>query len=193
VGVVLSVVEPVGRAVDPAARFDELFRGLYPGLFGLTYRLLGDRQETEDTLQEAFLKLANAAVLQRPDQEVAAWLRRVCLNLGFNRLRDRRRARERLEQAGRLETDAVGDEAADPPDALLRQEARAHVRRILAGLSERQRNCLLLRHSGHSYAEIAATLDVAVGSVGVLLARAERAFRESYEEHDDDQSSADLS
>ena len=36
---------------------------------------------------------------------------------------------------------------------------------------------LLLRHAGHSYLEIAATLGVAVGSVGVILARAERAFR----------------
>jgi RNA polymerase sigma-70 factor (ECF subfamily) len=40
---------------------------------------------------------------------------------------------------------------------------------------------LLLRHAGYSYAEIAATLEVAVGSVGVLLARAEHAFRASYE------------
>ena len=38
----------------------------------------------------------------------------------------------------------------------------------------------LLRHSGYSYTEIAATLGIAVGSVGVLLARAESAFRVHY-------------
>ena len=65
---------------------------------------------------------------------------------------------------------------------VLSREARDEVRLALAELPERQRNCVLLRHSGYSYAEIAATVGVAVGSVGVLLARGERAFREIYEE-----------
>ena len=64
--------------------------------------------------------------------------------------------------------------------AELRQEEQAEVRRALAELPERQRTCLLLRHSGYSYAEIAATLGVATGSVGVLLARGEQAFRAIY-------------
>ncbi len=58
------------------------------------------------------------------------------------------------------------------------------MRRALAALPERQRDCLLLRHSGCSYAEIAAALGIAIGSVGVILARAERAFRESYRERE---------
>jgi RNA polymerase sigma factor (sigma-70 family) len=133
------------------------------------------------------LKLAEAPILERPDDEVAAWLRRVCLNLGSNRLRERRRARERLERAGRLELVEIGGERGDPSQALLRQEQQTKVRALLAGLPERQRDCLLLRHSGYSYAEIAATLGLALGSVGVLLARAERAFRDTYREHDDDE------
>jgi len=60
------------------------------------------------------------------------------------------------------------------------ERCRAAVRRALAEVPERQRECLLLRHSGYSYAEIAATLDLAVGSVGVLLARAEHTFRTTY-------------
>jgi RNA polymerase sigma-70 factor (ECF subfamily) len=39
---------------------------------------------------------------------------------------------------------------------------------------------LVLRHSGLSYAEIAAAMNVAVGSVGTLLARAEKAFERHY-------------
>jgi DNA-directed RNA polymerase specialized sigma24 family protein len=60
-------------------------------------------------------------------------------------------------------------------------------------LPERQRNCLLLRHSGYSYAEIAATVGIAAGSVGVLLARGERAFREIYEENERASAGAELS
>jgi RNA polymerase sigma-70 factor (ECF subfamily) len=50
---------------------------------------------------------------------------------------------------------------------------------------------LLLRHAGYTYTEIAATLDLAVGSVGVLLARGERAFRDAYLQSDHDDPGAD--
>ncbi|HET6314806.1 MAG TPA: sigma factor-like helix-turn-helix DNA-binding protein, partial [Chloroflexota bacterium] len=74
-----------------------------------------------------------------------------------------------------------GNDTTESPAALLlRVEEQAEVRRALAGVPERQRECLLLRHSGYSYAEIAATVGIATGSVGVLLARAEQAFRTSY-------------
>src|SRR5262245_31954608 len=121
-----------------AARFDTLFERFYGEVFGLTYRVLGDRMETEDTLQDVFLKLADAHDLQRkPDPEVAAWLRRVALHAAFNRLRAERRARARLE---RVETQARADVPPDrgQPAALVeRQEERAAVRRALAEVPER--------------------------------------------------------
>jgi RNA polymerase sigma factor (sigma-70 family) len=166
--------------VQHVTRFDALFAHFYPELFGLLYRVLGDRMETEDALQETFLRLADDVVIQsRPDIEVGAWLRRVGMNLAFNRLRSARRGQARLERVGRLETRE--DEDVDVPSRLVvRAEERAMVRRALADVPERQRECLLLRHSGYSYAEIADTVGVAIGSVGVLLARAEQAFRSNY-------------
>jgi RNA polymerase sigma-70 factor (ECF subfamily) len=167
------------RRADPARRFDDLFRRLYPRLHDLCHRLV-DAGEAEDVVQEAFLKLVDAAVLDRPDPEVEAWLRRVCVNLAYNRLRGRRRGQERLQRLGRLQPDAAAGEGDDPLGSLLRLEQQAQVRRALWTLPERQRTCLLLRHAGYSYAEIAGTCELAIGSVGVLLARAERTFRDSY-------------
>ncbi len=170
--------------LTPGSRFDALFEQFYPELFSLTYRVLGDRMETEDTLQDAFLKLSDEPDLQaRPDAEIGAWLRRVGLNLAFNRLRSARRARARLERVGRLERrdeEPLVSDLTSPSGEVLRAEERAAVRRALAAVPERQRECLLLRHSGYSYAEIAASLGIAIGSVGVLLARAEHAFRTHY-------------
>ena len=54
------------------------------------------------------------------------------------------------------------------------------MRQVLMRLSERQRDCLVLRANGLSYAEIAVAIGVAPGSVGTLLARAERAFKAEY-------------
>jgi RNA polymerase sigma-70 factor, ECF subfamily len=186
---VLKVEEQAPTAAGRGpARFDALFAHFYPELYGLVYRVLGDHMETEDTLQESFVKLADDVALQaRPDAEVGAWLRRVGLNLAFNRLRSARRSRARIDRIGRLERsgdDSIDDDLASPSGVLIRREERAAVRRALAEVPERQRECLLLRHSGYSYAEIAATVGVAVGSVGVLLARAERAFRIQYRRQD---------
>jgi RNA polymerase sigma factor (sigma-70 family) len=175
-----TLTEMTETVPAPADRFEALFGRFYPELYALVYRVLGERMASEDIVQDAFLKLNDDAALQRkPDVEVGAWLRRVALNLAFNRLRGERRARARLERVGRLETGA--DEAADTlANLMLRVEEQVEVRRALAEVPERQRECLLLRHSGYSYAEIAATLGLAVGSVGVLLARAEQAFRATY-------------
>jgi RNA polymerase sigma-70 factor (ECF subfamily) len=166
-------------------RFVQVFRERYRELHGLGYRLLGDHAEAEDVVQETFLKLDGQPVLERPDEEVAAWLRRVCLNTAYNRLRGQRRATARLDRAGRAERLDEERGQGEPLLDVLRAEQQRAVRSALAALPERQRACLLLRHAGYSYAEIAATLDLAVGSVGVLLARGERAFRDAYLDRDD--------
>lgn len=167
-------------ALDPTS-FDQLYQRRFAELRGLAQRVVGDGGEAEEVVQEAFVRLNDAGPRDRPDSEQAAWLRRVCLNLAFNRARDERRARERLERAARLEPEHAVE---GPEREVTRTEEAAAVRRALATLPDRQRECLLLRHSGYSYAEIAATLEIAVGSVGVLLARGERAFREAYLERE---------
>ena len=187
-----AVRDEVGSAAGSQDRFVTTFRGRYRELYGLGYRLLGDHGEAEDVVQETFLKLDGHPVLERPDAEVAAWLRRVCLNTAYNRLRGQRRATARLVRAGRAErVDDEADERGEPLLDVLRAEQRQAVRRALATLPERQRAVLLLRHAGYSYTEIAATLDLAVGSVGVLLARGERAFRDAYLHSDHDDPGAD--
>jgi RNA polymerase sigma-70 factor (ECF subfamily) len=175
------VLNLVDAPASSATRFDRLFAQFYPELFGLVYRILGDRMESEDTLQDAFLKLSDDAVLQeKPDQEIGAWLRRVGMNLAFNRLRSARRASARLERVGRLEHADADSDIDGLSGLVVRQEERTAVRRALAEVPERQRECLLLRHAGYSYLEIAETVGIAVGSVGVLLTRAEHAFRTIY-------------
>lgn len=158
-------------------RFEQVFRRSYPRLVGLAWRVLGDRGTAEDVAQEALARLADAAILDRPDDEVDAWLTRVCLNRASNALRGRVRAADREDRAGRRELPPDGQ---DPAGAVVAGEDRDAVRAALAALPERQRAVLVLRHSGYRYAEIADAVGVAPGSVGTLLARAERAFRQAF-------------
>ena len=160
-------------------RFAEVFRHHYPRLVGLARRVLGDVDEAEDAAQEALLALRTDAVVERSDDDIAAWLSRVVTNGSLNRLRSRRRADVRAEVVAARDVRPPVD---TPDDAVVGADERERVRTTLAVLPERQATALLLRHAGHSYREIAIVLGVAEGSVGVLLARGERAFRRAHEE-----------
>jgi RNA polymerase sigma factor (sigma-70 family) len=160
-------------------RFAQVFRAQYPRLVGLAQRVLGDADEAQDAAQEALLALRTDPVADRGDEAVAAGLSRVVTNGSLNRLRSRRRAEVRAQVVAARD---VPSPPAGPDDALVGADERERVRAALAVLPERQAAALLLRHAGHSYREIAAALGVAEGSVGVLLARGERAFRRAHEE-----------
>lgn len=165
------------------ATFERLFRQYYGTVRRLLARMLGD-EAADDLAQETFLALYNHPPQPRMDEDtVRAWLYRVALNRGYNALRARRRSAAKLTEMAEL-TEMTGiavdvpGSAPDPEAEALRGEERERVRAALAMLPERQAKLLLLRQQeGLRYAEIAAILDVAPGSIGTLLVRAERAFQ----------------
>lgn len=161
--------------------FEALFRRYYPTVYRAVYHLVASREEAEDLAQEALLVLYRQPPrLSEAGDSLAAWLCRVALNRGYNNLRATRRARQRAERFG--QGASVGSDSHDPHTAAVRAEEQSHVRATLDQLAPRQRQLLLLRYAGLSYAEIAAALGIAPGSVGTLLARAERAFASAYTE-----------
>jgi RNA polymerase sigma-70 factor, ECF subfamily len=159
---------------DDDAAFEQLFVRHYAQVYRVVYSLLGSREAAEDLAQETFLELYRHAPASATGGSLAAWLCRVALNRGYNNLRGEQRARQRMERFGVTH-------AEDPFAEIARAEDRALVREVLARLPERQSKMLLLRSAGLSLAEVAAALEVAPGSAGTLLARAERAFADAYE------------
>ncbi len=161
------------RSGDSTA-FDELFLRHYAAVYRVLYGVVGDAQEAEDLAQETFTALYRQPPrLDGPDG-LGGWLYRVAVNRAYNALRSNQRLQRRL---GQMEPEQKND----PQDEYVRREERQRVRAALAELPERQGKLLLLRHAGLSYAQIAAVLEVAPGSIGTLLARAERAFVAAYE------------
>ena len=162
-------------------RFAEVFRAHYPRLVALARRVLGDADEAQDAAQDALLALRTDPVAERTDDDIAAWLSRVVTNGSLNRLRSRRRADVRAQVVAARDSRTQHPDH-HPEDAIVDRDEQQRVRASLTVLPERQATALLLRHAGHSYREIATALGVAEGSVGVLLARGERAFRRAHEE-----------
>ena len=158
--------------------FARLFEQHWEGVHRLLARLLGDADAAGDMAQEVFVQL-----FRRPPEPgetpLRAWLYRVAVNRGYNALRSERRRRTREDAVARDPSLPASGDAGVLEEAN-RAEERDVVRRALVRLSDRHRECLVLRAEGLSYAEVAAALGVAPGSVGTLLARAERAFKETY-------------
>jgi RNA polymerase sigma-70 factor (ECF subfamily) len=167
------------------ASFETLFYRHYDRIYGLLFRLLGNRVEAEDVTQEVFLKLYRQPLKKRlagkQEHNVSAWLYRVATNMGYNHIRGRKRRWQRNVLLVPDSTDALPD----PAETAVQKETRLRVRAALSKLPERETQLLLLRQMGFSYAELAEACDVAPGSVGTLLSRAANAFRKVYEDNSD--------
>lgn len=157
------------------AQFEELFRSHYAAVYRALYRLVGD--EADDVAQEAFLRLYRQAPELR-GADAGPWLYRVAVNLGYNALRGRAR-RERRQLA--VAHDEQASEDSDPAAAAELAAEQALLRRALAALTEREASLLVLHAEGLSYRELAEALGIRPGSVGTLLARAEKALARTFE------------
>lgn len=165
-----DLVARVGRG-DRAAVQALMARHL-PKMLSLARRMLSDRTEAEDAVQEAFLKLWTHAARWRPGPaKFETWLYRVTLNQCYDRLR--RKPVLGLEAAAEIADAAPGPEAALENAALA-----AEVEAALAELPERQRAAILLCHyQERGNIEAADILGVSVEALESLLARGRRTLR----------------
>jgi RNA polymerase sigma factor (sigma-70 family) len=161
------------------ADLEQVFRAAYPRVVAVAARVLGSRHEAEDIAQEVFLAFARSSV---PAGEAAGWLSVAAAHTALNHLRSgrRRAAREEAADSAGVRADGVRPDVAD--DVVIRDERR-RVREALARLPRRQALALVLRHSGLSYGEVAAALDLSPSSVGTTVRRAETALREEMTRH----------
>ena len=159
------------------ADLEEVFRRDYQRVVGVAARVLGSRDQAEDVAQEVFLSFGRSSV---PAGEAPGWLLR-------------RRRPHRAEPAplrppprvARGDGRRRGTTASCPtwPTTVVTLEERSRVRAALARLPRKQAVALVLRHSGLSYAEVAAALDLSPGSVGTTVRRAESALRKELNRH----------
>ena len=155
---------------------EAIFRAEYRRIARVLARVTRDPARAEELAVEVFLKWERTP--RAHGEHARGWLYRTAVRTGLKELRaETRRARyERLfvwVPQGR-------SESGSPESLHAESEGQRQVRRVLSGLPRRQAALLVLRSEGLSYSDLAAAIGVGPGSVGTLLARAQRAFRKEF-------------
>jgi len=144
------------------AAFAALYDRTAPQLFGIALRILRQREEAEDVLQEAFVAVWDGAASFDPERgSVMTWL----VTVLRHRAIDRRRRRAHLEDRLGSEEDllALTAAASDESD---RGAGLAALQKCLAELEERPRRAVLLAYAyGYTHEELAKRLSTPIGTV----------------------------
>ena len=153
------------------AKWIEIYRALEKPLYNVVYRVIWDRAGSQDIVQEAFLRCWRRKADIRADG-FKALLFRTALNLASNRRRrDRLWRMTGLAFVAKLADERAGGDTISKP-----------VRDAFAALPEDMKHVVLLTEiAGMSYAEAAAALGVAEGTVGSRRTRALALLRERLE------------
>jgi RNA polymerase sigma factor (sigma-70 family) len=161
-----EVVPFPSERVEAWARFDTFFEDEHERLFKALYFVTGNRQDAEELMQDAFLKLWERWDRIHLIDDPTGYLFRVALN-GF-RMRRRRTAMAIRKVVPVPET----------RDAFLDAEMRADVRQLLLGITPRQRAALLLVDLlGYPSEQAARILRVRPSTVRALATKGRRVLR----------------
>jgi len=154
--------------------FEQLFRDHERRIYGLALHMLGDAGAAEDVLQDTFLRAWENLHRLRHDKAFSGWLRRIALNLIWDRIRSRP-PEEEMELAV---AERVPDPAPPAEGTLLRALAARQVQEAVLKLPEHQRVVLAMYYwEDMPVNDIAVTLGIARGTVISRLARGREALR----------------
>jgi RNA polymerase sigma-70 factor (ECF subfamily) len=157
-------------------------------LLNFVHRIVGDRERSEDLVQEAFIRVHRHLARFDRSKKFSTWIYTIASNLAKNELRNRARSPLVLftslapqwdDEERPLEFEDYG---AQPDEAFRQNHLREAVEQSVARLPAHHREVFVLREiEGRSYEEIAEMTHCNLGTVKSRLNRARNAFAEIIE------------
>lgn len=181
-GLVSAYLAGQGRA------FDALVDRYQHRLVNFIYRTVGDRERSEDLVQEAFIRVHRHIARFDHSKKFSTWIYTIASNLAKNELRNRSRNPLVLFQTMTANWDdderplEFEDSSMRPDDLYRKRHIRSLVEQTVARLPEHHREVFVLRElEGKSYEEIADITRCNLGTVKSRLNRARASFAEMIE------------
>jgi len=167
------------RAHERAAH-DELYHRFRRQVAANLYRVIGDRTDLDDLVQEVFVIAFRGLERFRGDARLSTWIYRICVNVALGRIRTRKRKPPAFGVPD-LDSAAIDPSMIERPEqpdrALERQQDQARVYRALETLAPKKRIVLYLHEiEGRDLKEIAYLVDSNPVTVRTRLFYARREF-----------------
>ena len=162
-----------------AAAFEQLMRQHEGRMYAVALRMCGNREDAQDCLQEAMLRVYRAMSGFKGQSSFSTWVYRITMNTCLDELRrGKRRKASSLDE--RIDAGwAPVDDMDTPEHHAMRSEQRRALERAIQELPEDMRSAVVLRDiQGCSYDEIADILDTNVGTIKSRISRARSRLRE---------------
>ncbi|HEU5237638.1 MAG TPA: sigma-70 family RNA polymerase sigma factor [Pyrinomonadaceae bacterium] len=174
-----------------AAAYERLVAEHSGDVYALLFRLTSDAEEARDLTQETFLRAFQSINRFRGDASLKTWIYRIAINQARNRWRWWRRRRRDVtvsldatddHKERPLSATLAIDNSLSPEQETLARERESQLREALLGLRSSFREAVVLRDvEGFSYEEIAATLQISIGTVKSRIARGRLELRRQLE------------
>lgn len=153
--------------------FRKILEGHYTLIYSVVRGVAGQRGETDDIVQEVFIKIFRALGDFRGDSRLSTWIYRIARNEALNAIDKRRPQVIPIEDC---EEFPAGDES--PEASYRRRIGRERLERFMERLDEKQRVAIELRYIGDkSYEEIADIMDIPLGTVKTYIYRAKLSLK----------------
>jgi RNA polymerase sigma-70 factor, ECF subfamily len=163
--------------------FNALIRKHEARAYQYAFRLTRSQEEAADVVAEAFVRVYNALPNFKGQSAFGTWIYRIVTNC-FLDLRKKEKAKTTSLDSG-IRTDQgemerqIEDPSATPHELAERGEREKRVERAIRRLPEYQRSMIVMYHGENlSYEEIAAALDLPIGTVKSRINRARMSLRE---------------
>jgi RNA polymerase sigma-70 factor (ECF subfamily) len=169
------------------AAFNEMVSRYWDRIYAMVHQLLRNPQDAEEVTQDAFIRAHRGLVNFRGEAAFSTWLYQIATNLARNRYwywwRRKRDKTVSFDQPVSADNDTplsevFAAELETPEDATVTQELVDRIAVGMEKLGAKHREILILRNiKNQSYEEIAAILNISVGTVKSRIARAREALR----------------
>lgn len=165
-------------ALKDRAAFDRLYVLAAPKLFGVCLRILSERSEAEDALQDVFVKIwSRADRYAQSDASALGWLCTIARNHAIDRIRARQKPAQPIDEAY-----DIADTAPDPERQAVNSGEGRRIDRCMQELDPGKADAVKLAYvEGRSYEELAARFDVPLNTMRTWLRRSLMKLKECLE------------
>lgn len=157
--------------------FSEILQRYRASIYNLIYKMVHNKEETEDLVQEAFIKAFSSLATFNEEYAFSTWLYRIAINNSIDHFRKKKLKTFSMDTPIESKDGPIHREFSDnsylPDDPLLNNEKNKLIEEAIAKLPEKYRVSIILRHREEkSYEEISQILNIPLGTVKARIFRA---------------------